>query len=375
MKTASEKIDEGTTRRTYKPKGNGANGHADVAGLLIPSMAAICEMDPIARPWFYGSFLTSGAFLITGRPKVGKSWLLMQLMIALAKGRDFLGFECTGPTECLYIGCEDDYSRIKSRGLALGDLPNGVRVVVREQLMQLAASYGERCTFVEFLRDYLRANRAVKAVIMDTEEACRQIWSHSSANVAAQSGSPTRRDYAEVVEFDKLALELGVFIGLVNHAAKRKGGHAIADYHEIINRTNTAAAAASGSFVIADTPDHDPTDTENRARILAIRGRDLAKEYLLAIEQPKGQSEFVLLGPWAKHKQTQTELALLEELESQPVETWVTTRELATMCGFNPGATQRCISRMMKAGKSTYKHFRIETKPKKGIRLIDMGTP
>jgi hypothetical protein len=226
-------------------------------------------------------------------------------------------------------------------------------------------------TFIEFLREYLGAHPSIKLIFIDTEEACRQLWAHSSENVVAQHSSPTRRDYAEVVEFDKLALDKRVFIGLVNHAGKRKNGQVI-DYHEMINRTNTAAAGASGSFVIADPPGHDPHDTETKTRIFAVRGRDLNKEYLLAIEQPAGQSYFVSKGTYTMHLQTKTEAAVLEELETQPIEQWVTTRELGEAIGASAGAVKRCISRMMKAGRQRWKSYGIETKPKKGVRLVKL---
>lgn len=340
--------------------------------IAIPTLQEIMGMEVKFRPWFYQQLVTSGAFLITGRPKVGKSWLLMQLAISAARGDEFLGFDCAGAEHCLYIACEDDHARIKMRSQSFGEVPEGVHVLVREQLMTLAERYSEKFTFVEFLRHYLLQNPIIKLVFVDTEEASRQLWGHSSANVNANQSSPVRKDYAEVVEFDKLGLELGVFIGLVNHAGKRKPG-AVVDYHEMINRTNTAAAAASGSFVVADPPGADPHDTETRTRVFAVRGRDIPKEHLLAIEQPEGKSYFVSLGKYALHKQTQTELSLLEALESQPIEEWITYRDLSEMVGCSRSAAQRCLSRMLKAGKSAYKTFRIETKQKKGIRLVSFA--
>lgn len=342
---------------------------ADDEPIAIPTLQEINVMEVRYRPWFYQQLLTSGAFLITGRPKVGKSWLLMQLAISAARGEEFLGFECAGAEHCLYIACEDDHARIKIRSQSFGDVPGGVHVLVREQLMHLAERYAEKFTFVEFLRHYLLQNPIIKLVFIDTEEASRQLWGHASVNAIANAHNPVRKDYAEVVEFDKLGLDLGVFVGLVNHAGKRKPG-AVIDYHEMINRTNTAAAAASGSFVVADPPGHDPHETESKTRIFAVRGRDIPKEHLLAIEQPEGKSYFVSLGKYSLHKQTQTELAILEALETVPVETWTTAKELAPMAEISAGAAQRCISRMMKAGRGRYKIYHVETKPKKGIRLV-----
>ena len=364
----SEKWERGTVQAKEKIQGH-TQSPPDDAPIAIPTLRDIITMEVRIRPWFYQQLLTSGAFLITGRPKVGKSWLLMQLAVSAARGEPFLDFDCAGPEHCLYIACEDDHARIKMRSQSFGEVPEGVHVLVREQLMSLAKVYSEKFTFVEFLRHYLLQNPVIKLVFIDTEEASRQLWAHSSENVMAHAHNPVRKDYAEVVEFDKLGLDLGIFIGLVNHAGKRKPG-AVIDYHEMINRTNTAAAAASGSFVVADPPGHDPHETESKTRIFAVRGRDIPKEHLLAIEQPEGKSYFVSLGKYTLHKQTQAELAILEALESIEIETWATAKELAAMADLSAGAVQRCISRMMKAGRNRYKTFHIETKPKKGIRLV-----
>lgn len=55
--------------------------------------------------------LSAGLFILAGAPKVGKSWLALDMALSIAKGEKLLGRE----TKCgtaLYLCLEDSYTRI-----------------------------------------------------------------------------------------------------------------------------------------------------------------------------------------------------------------------------------------------------------------------
>lgn len=325
------------------------------------------------REWFFEEILPAGAFLIVGRPKVGKSWLLFQLAICAASCADFLDFAALGRFGVLYISSEDDVARIQSRFNRFQlPVPDGLRVMVRDELMKRAAEFGKHMTFTQYLDAYLARYTDVKFVFVDTETTVRHIW--DGENGGSKERSITRKDYAEVREFDSIALKHRVFIGLVNHTGKRRNGVWF-DIHELINRTNTALAGASGSIVMADPPGHDPMDTESRIRVLGIRGRDISGDHLLAIEQTKFGG-FESRGKWINYAQTETEQHVcnaLIELNEQAPEQWITSKEAAGYVGKSAGSVQRTITRMLAAGRTNYKGFRLETKKGKGVKLIKVG--
>ncbi|MCE7902882.1 MAG: hypothetical protein DYH20_09580 [Gammaproteobacteria bacterium PRO9] len=65
----------------------------DFSTIEAPSLADLISLPTVPRTWFFESIIPAGAFLIVGRPKVGKSWLLLQLALAAAGGQSFLGYE------------------------------------------------------------------------------------------------------------------------------------------------------------------------------------------------------------------------------------------------------------------------------------------
>jgi hypothetical protein len=294
-------------------------------------------------------------------------------VLCAARGQSFLGFEALGAFDCLYIASEDDEARIKSRALALGveTFPDNVQIITRDKLQELARDYAKHLTLAEFLRAFLKARSRIKIVIVDTESTIRAAWGHETVAIDQQK-SVTRKDYAEVSEMDAIAIDLGVFIGLVNHTSKRKAMQWL-DIHETINRTNVAMAGASGSFVLSDPPDKDPNDTESRLRVLGIRGRDITDEYLFGLEQGQGIPAFKNLGKYTLVQQTLVEREILEtlkELDEEEPNQWHKAADIAQEIGKKVFAVQKAISRMMKKGPVTVGGRKVETRKKLGIRII-----
>jgi len=64
-------------------------------------------------------FLTSGLNIIAGAPKTGKSWLTLDVAIAVATGGKALGAWTTTKSDVLYLALEDTPYRLKSRLRAL----------------------------------------------------------------------------------------------------------------------------------------------------------------------------------------------------------------------------------------------------------------
>ena len=345
-----------------------------ISKVKVRSLSEILGTQASPRTWFFEEILPAGAFLIVGRPKVGKSWLLLQLALCAAGAGQFLGFEALNAFGVLYIAAEDDDARVQSRfrTYRISDVPERLHMILRDELDALAVQYAQSMRFAEWLDFYLAAHPEISVVIIDTESTVRAIWD-GDRQVSEQS--ITRKDYSEVREFDHIALRRRAFIGLVNHTGKRKSSH-WTDIHELINRTNTAMAGASGSIVLADPPGHDPTDTENRVRVLGIRGRDITNEYLLAVKQDDF-AVFQNLGPYVDHRKTEAEeeiLEALEEMREEDPEAWHTSGDVAAWLGKNAGSVKRTISRMMKKGARAWKHYTVETRKKVGIRLLAKET-
>jgi len=231
--------------------------------------------------WVFYGLLCIGAFLIVGRPKIGKSWLLIQLATAAGRGLDFLGFNPSGAMSGLLILAEDTKERVQRRIRATGEAPpHNVTVWTQEEFAGLAKKYSSTLSLTDFLDRYLEQHPHFRFVLLDTESTCRAIW--QGERQEKDSRRATDVDYSQTRSFDVIALRHRVHIGLVNHTGKMIGKRE-ADPHELINRTNVALAGCSGSLVLTNYPDADPLDTTERRRLLAVRGRDLDDDLMLAV--------------------------------------------------------------------------------------------
>lgn len=66
--------------------------------------------------------LTEGLTILAGAPKIGKSWMAMELCLAVAEGRKFLGEETT-PGTVLYMALEDSPLRTQNRLMEFTEYP------------------------------------------------------------------------------------------------------------------------------------------------------------------------------------------------------------------------------------------------------------
>jgi hypothetical protein len=373
-------LDPEQKRQVRKAKAHRLTCEA-IRASAIPTLHDISTMAVSVKVPVIPDLLYPGAWLMVGRPKIGKSWLFLQLALAIAYGRRFLGYGClSASTGVLAFFGEDDDARIQSRLKALDEIPApaNIHVVNQQQLIKLAKQFAEGLSFQEYLNIWLNEHKTfnVRTIIVDTETTIPQIW--NAQRIAPEAlARVTETDYQQTRSFDELALRRQIVILLGNHTSKRHGRKGDwVDVHEFINRSNTAVAGVSGSIVLADDPDTEPYDTTNRHRVLGVRGRDLRDDVLLSVMQGTDTPYFESLGPYLEVRQTETEKEILTALERimPTVEDgkYVTAEELAQEIDRKPGTIQRAISRMVQRHHVTWKDYCIVTRSGKkgGIRLI-----
>ena len=86
----------------------------------IRNAVEIAEMEIPPIDWLVQTLIAPGMTTIAGQSGAGKSWLLLQLGLALSAGGFFLGSLRCRKADVLYLALEDSNWRIKSRLLRLG---------------------------------------------------------------------------------------------------------------------------------------------------------------------------------------------------------------------------------------------------------------
>ena len=148
------------------------------------------------------TLLPQGLCILGGSPKVGKSWLVLDLCVHVAKGTPLWGLDVTRG-DVLYLCLEDSERRIQERLNTLTDnVPEGMY-------------FATGCTSIEsgvcdWLRDFKRQHPEVSLIAIDTFQLIR-----TPTPEVSYGG-----DYAELRILKELADELGICLLLVHHLRK-----------------------------------------------------------------------------------------------------------------------------------------------------------
>ena len=152
--------------------------------------------------------ITEGFTLLVGAPKVGKSWLALNLAVAVASGSDAMGSIPVEQGKVLYIALEDTPRRLKNRLYQM----LGTMIPAPQDLV--CVTNWPRLTNggIDQLIRYLTENKDTRMVIIDT---WGKIRSHSEIDNGLYNN-----DYEAVTGIKNVADEFGVSIVAVHHQRK-----------------------------------------------------------------------------------------------------------------------------------------------------------
>ena len=191
--------------------------------------------------------LPQGLAIIGGSPKVGKSWLMLDWCVRIAKGEKIWNF----PTEqgtTLYLSLEDNNSRLQERLLTITDsAPDNVHFAT------YCFSLGNG--LVEQIKTFVAEHPDTVLIVIDTFQLIRDTGSELSY----------ASDYNEIEFIKKLAEELKITILLVHHL--RKQGDS--DPFNMLSGTNGLAGGVDTMFVL------DKSKRCSTNAMLYCSGRDI----------------------------------------------------------------------------------------------------
>lgn len=117
--------------------------------------------------WVVEDLMPAGLHLLTGAPKIGKSWLVLDLALAVSAGRPFWGY-ATRRCGVLYLALEDTLARIQGRMWGLSDTAS-------ERLCFALNSRSIADGLVDQLDDFAEGHEDTGLVIVDTLQKVRAL--------------------------------------------------------------------------------------------------------------------------------------------------------------------------------------------------------
>lgn len=164
-----------------------------------------CEeiMTTLYKPTVFAveGLISQGLYILAGSPKVGKSWLALELCLAISKGEKLLD-RPTRQGTALYFCLEDSWQRIQSRLYELTDEPSD-KLYFALKADTINEGLCEQIVIFKSEHDDLRL------VVIDTLQMVR-----------SDTDSSYGSDYAELIPLKALAEKLSISIVLVHHLRK-----------------------------------------------------------------------------------------------------------------------------------------------------------
>jgi AAA domain-containing protein len=270
-------------------------------------------------------YIAEGLTLLAGAPKRGKSWLALDVCVAVARGGLTLGDQKCVEGDTLYAALEDSPRRMKSRLNIVCQLakqaPSRLTVWFGSDLPRL----GQGCE--EALREWIDSVPNPRLIVIDTLNYIRP--------ERTRDEDPYSYDYRSATTLQRLAGEFGIAIVLIHHTRKS----AADDYLESISGTNGLTGGCD-AVVVLDRQGDGST-------VLKGRGRDI-EEFEVAMKFEKEDCRWHVLGDAAEARQSDVRTRILRHLREAG---WMlTAAEIASQTGLRKNTVEVNLFRMFKAG-------------------------
>lgn len=199
-------------------------------------------------------FLPHGLFVLGGEPKVGKSWLLQGLSIAVSSGTAFLNCYTGVKGDVIYLALEDNCRRLQDRFKKMGE----VSTDAYERIHVIFQAEGIDQNFVGQIYYLLEKYPKTQLILVDTLQYVR-------GKVSEKYSYET--EYKMMLEFRKITQHYPLSLVLVTHTRETEAQSAQRKIHGGAGITG----ATDGNWTLEEI---EQTSTEKRAR-LTMTNRDI----------------------------------------------------------------------------------------------------
>lgn len=276
-----------------------------------------------AAPFVVGDVVPQGLTVLAGRPKLGKSWLTLNVALAVAGGRPVLGRETGGPGSVLVLALEDGDRRLQSRlRLMLGaePAPAGLSFATTWPALDEGGA--------DALRRWADTATDPRMVIVDVLQRIRP---------KSKSGHLYADDYSSVLPLKSIADDVGLSVICVTHVGKREASD---DPFDAISATTGLIGACDHGLIL---------DRNGTGVHLYGRGRD-APEIDLALRFDPACGSWSALGDADAVTRSDARNSILRALRDAGGAP-MTPIEVAERAGITHDVAKKRLPAMAKAGE------------------------
>ena len=269
--------------------------------------------------WAVPGVVAEGVTLLAGAPKIGKSWLSLNISAAVACGGKALGrIDVTGG-DVLYLALEDNPRRLQSRlakVLAGTTAPDRLTFAVHCEPLPVGGT--------ERISAWLEAHPDARLVVVDVFARVR--------GSAPQNMSSYDADYLAMGALKRLADQHGVAVLVVHHTRKAVSE----DFLDAVSGTNGLAGSADAVLVLRRT-------RGKAAAELHVTGRDVEEAECALDFDPRLGAWQMLDGPASDYSLGDTRRSILDHLRTVPS---ATPKEIADAVNINYETVKKTCKRM-----------------------------
>jgi len=284
------------------------------------------EFEPVR--YVVPGYIAEGCTILAGASKLGKSWLVLQAALAVARGSTCLGGQCS-QGDVLYLALEDNARRLKDRlrkqNPAMGVMGQTMPACLQFETEWPRADQGGLQNIVNWLSDHPNA----KMVIIDVLKMFR-------ANRKGNK-NPYDLDYEDIGPLSKIAAAFHVAIVVVHHTNK---GALSSDPFDRVNGTGGISGAADTTLIMA-------RNDEGLVELYG-RGREI-EEIETAITFMKETCTWSVRGNAAEVSMSDTAARIMRAM--QEMDEPEGPNAIAAAAGVKVGDVKQHLPRLAKDGK------------------------
>lgn len=280
------------------------------------------QFDPIK--YVVPGYVAEGLTLLAGRPKLGKSWMALDMAVAVATGGKALGSVECEQADVLYLALEDNARRLKSRLSVLmpgfkSQRPDLSRLHTATQAPKLGQG------LIEAIEEFRQKTPDLRLLIIDTHAMVRPPKRGNQDSYSA--------DYEAISPLQQFAGEHHIACVVVTHVRKAEAE----DPLETVSGTNGLTGAADSTLIL---------DRDSSGAKLYGRGRDV-EEIEKALRFDSGR--WSVLGDADEVQRSAERRKIIDAVAQADMP--LKPEEIARATGMKTPNVSRLLGKMVTAGE------------------------